>query len=54
MTQTIVRSDAKQRVSIGKYTELEPGAYYRIARGEGGQLTLTPVPAAKTDEEVAS
>ena len=43
MSNQLTKLDAKGRVSIGRYTEAAPGAFYRITRGENGSLTLTPV-----------
>lgn len=37
--------DQKNRVAIGRYTELEPGDFYRVERGPGGVLILHPVKA---------
>lgn len=38
------RVDDRRRIAVGKYTELQPGDYFRIAQNEDGTLTLTPVP----------
>lgn len=54
MTKTIIRLDAKSRLSVGRYTELEPGSYFRIEKAEGGTLTLTPVPVEAPETEVAA
>lgn len=54
MTKSIIRADSKQRVSIGKWTELAPGSYYRITKGENGELTLTPAIELEADAEVTS
>lgn len=37
-----VRLDAKRRVSVGSYTELVTGDYFRVERASNGVLTLTP------------
>lgn len=37
-----VRLDDRKRLALGRYTEREPGAYFRVVRSEGGVITLTP------------
>lgn len=54
MTKSIIKIDAKSRVSVGRYTELEPGHYFRIEKGENGVLTLTPVVDLNSGTEEAA
>lgn len=49
MSAGFIKLDAQKRVSLGKYTSLEPGAYFRIEQLADGVLELKPVP-----EEVAA
>lgn len=35
--------DQKNRVAIGRYTELNPGDFYRVERQKDGVLILTPI-----------
>lgn len=42
-----LRLDANKRVSLGRYTELEPGEYYRVTSTPNGELILTPAAAGK-------
>lgn len=51
MSKHTTKLDAKGRVSIGRYTELEAGAIFRIERLPSGALTLTPVLELAEEEE---
>lgn len=45
--------DQKNRVALGRYTELAPGDFYRVERTNQGVLVLTPVRAVTTSVKVA-
>jgi hypothetical protein len=62
MSAGLVKLDSQKRVSLGKYTPLQPGQYLQIERLEDGTLILRPahlqpvlesIPAAVVPVEAA-
>jgi hypothetical protein len=44
MSARLVKLDSQKRVSLGKYTNLQPGEYLQIERADDGTLILRPAP----------
>lgn len=42
MSAGLVKLDSQKRISLGKYTGLQPGEYLQIERTEDGTLILRP------------
>jgi hypothetical protein len=42
MSAGIIKLDSQKRVSLGKFTDLEPGAYLHVER-DGAVITLKPL-----------
>ena len=42
MSAGLIKLDSQKRISLGKYTRLQPGEYLQIERTEDGTLILRP------------
>lgn len=42
MSAGLIKLDSQKRVSLGKYTPLQPGEYLQIERLDDGTLVLRP------------
>lgn len=47
----MLRLDAKKRVSLGRYTELAAGDFYRLTQTPHGEIVLTPLTPPKPKEQ---